>query len=245
MPLCPYAKGVKGTIVYCELAGRKVSSLKYPCKGRYQACPIYRARAGRRTARRVAEEKPQPAERVEEARPSAAEERPVEAEAPAPTSRAEESLPEAPSPPPPAPVAAEPSVRESPPSAEAVKAFTVKPGRAVCDPLFQANVILNAEESRDFQGTLQEIAALSRGKKDVIVYFAGTVTASGGQIRLVAYDGVVASVQVEPSRGEPPKCGAEALDYVKPDIVVSGVLYIASLSSLGMYGDQVKREASS
>lgn len=348
MPLCPYAKGVKGTIVHCELAGRKVSSLKYPCKGRYQACPIYRARAPtapaaqkeeeaqqgqtevqteakpaeaqqRRIgfrglgflARRRGREESKPAEQAEEAakrgrfgllrrgvsigrsrfisgrskgEPEAGQEQQAAAtggqgsgeeaktvdesriagtrgfrgarismssasfvggrtrreEA---KSKAEETESRAP----PAPVEAEAgaAVRASPPAVEAARAFTVKPGRSVCDPLFQANVILKAEESRDFQGTLQEIAALSRGKKESLVYFAGTIPATRGQIRLAAYDGVIASVQVVPSQGEPVKCGEEALEHVKPDMVVTGVLYVVGLDSMESYGERIKEEASS
>jgi len=244
LPLCPHAKRVKGTIVYCELAGRKVSSLKYPCKGRYQACPIYRARAGRRPARREeVEERPQPVgrvESVEEVARAAPEPEPVEAEAVA-APREEEAPPAAP---PAAPVAGEAAVRESPPNSEAVTAFPVKPGRSVCDPLFQANVILKAEESRDFRGTFQEIAALSRGREGTLIYFAGTITDVGAQVRLVAFNGVIVSVQVEPGRGETAKCGEEALEYVKPDAVVSGVLYFVSLQALEAYAERIREEAS-
>ena len=56
---CPYAKNIKGTIAYCELIRKKVSTLRFPCKGNYKRCPIY----ARYTARR--HEAPAPQPRVE------------------------------------------------------------------------------------------------------------------------------------------------------------------------------------
>ncbi len=78
--VCPYAKSIKGVIVECAAAGRKVSALRYPCRGRYQNCPIYRKAKERERAAaarsqgqaRVEAEKPKaPAEQ------SAAPEKPV------------------------------------------------------------------------------------------------------------------------------------------------------------------------
>ncbi len=56
---CPYAKNLKGTIAYCELIRKKVSTLRFPCKGNYRRCPIY----ARYTARK--REVPAPQPRVE------------------------------------------------------------------------------------------------------------------------------------------------------------------------------------
>ncbi len=42
---CPYGKK-KGFAVYCELLGKNVSPLKYPCTSdHYQRCPIYQKHA--------------------------------------------------------------------------------------------------------------------------------------------------------------------------------------------------------
>ncbi len=53
---CPYAKSIKGTIAYCELIRKKVSTLRFPCKGNYKRCPIY----ARYTARRREAPAPRP-----------------------------------------------------------------------------------------------------------------------------------------------------------------------------------------
>ena len=58
---CPYGEK-KGFAVYCRLAGKKVSPLKYPCTSEhYEKCPIYvkyakEVREVREEAPRVAEE---------------------------------------------------------------------------------------------------------------------------------------------------------------------------------------------
>ncbi len=61
--VCPHAGQQRGTIIYCNLARRKVSSLRYPCKGNFQLCPIYRAHVREVQVRREARvevETPQP-----------------------------------------------------------------------------------------------------------------------------------------------------------------------------------------
>jgi hypothetical protein len=39
--VCPYAKNIRGTIAFCTLINKKVSTLRFPCKGNYTRCPIY------------------------------------------------------------------------------------------------------------------------------------------------------------------------------------------------------------
>ncbi len=47
---CPYAKNIKGTIAYCDLLKKKVSTLRFPCKGNYKRCPIYARYTARKRA---------------------------------------------------------------------------------------------------------------------------------------------------------------------------------------------------
>jgi len=58
---CPYAKKIRGTVAFCSIINKKVSTLRYPCRGNYKRCPIYvryRARAAAPSAA-PAEETPQ------------------------------------------------------------------------------------------------------------------------------------------------------------------------------------------
>ena len=47
---CPYAKYIKGAVAYCILLNKKVSTMRYPCKGNYRRCPVYIRRGQRQAA---------------------------------------------------------------------------------------------------------------------------------------------------------------------------------------------------
>ncbi len=81
---CPYAKKIRGTIAFCTLLNRKVSTLRYPCKGNYRRCPIYiryqaRAAAPQGPAPEPAPPAPQTAPTAPPAQPAPA---PAEEKAP-------------------------------------------------------------------------------------------------------------------------------------------------------------------
>ncbi len=126
---CPYAKYIKGTIAYCTLLDKKVSTLRYPCKGNYRRCPIYVRRAGRA---------PRP-------RQEQAARREAEAQAREAPSRASQQAP-APAPAPrPAPAAAAPG--------------EVRPSEALCDSLVLASLIAGSRALATYRGPLSGLLA--------------------------------------------------------------------------------------
>ncbi len=65
---CPHAKTIKGAVAYCGIVKKKVSTLKFPCKGDYRRCPIYvRAKPQVGTAEESEPSQPPKAEKREEA----------------------------------------------------------------------------------------------------------------------------------------------------------------------------------
>ena len=218
--VCPYAKNIRGLVVYCEAARKKVSSLRYPCKGDYKKCPIYRRaqRAARREEKRAAKpEKPAPPRPVEAPVPR-------EEKLPAPTPAPQ---PPAPGPAPASPVpavAGAPTAGEEAPVASTsggVVAVAAAPpeetsivgsGRAACDSLVAAELLIVAQYLRARTGPLrslvEEIAGDS-GKEGggVVLFFTGDVKGVG-RVRGVAYGGRVTSFYFEKA-GER-YCGREA-----------------------------------
>lgn len=229
MPLCPYAREVKGTIVVCGLLRRKVSSLKYPCKGKYQACPIYRARAPRLAAAptRQAEEKPSQAGEASPPQESRVEERAEEAPVP------QEGVAEQPR-----ATAAPEEARPASGAAPGERGAAILKGSGiVCEALFQANILINAVSSEDFRGRIEEVARRSSAEENIVYYLAGNVDATGDRIRFVAFRGQILGVELETSEGK--LCGEDAAQRVKPDTEVRGLLYKVDIDSLGGYREQV------
>jgi len=72
---CPHAKQIRGTIAYCALLNRKVSTLRYPCKGNYRRCPVYIRHAAR--ARPAETPKPAPQAPPEQQAPPREEPKPA------------------------------------------------------------------------------------------------------------------------------------------------------------------------
>ncbi len=69
MAECPYAER-KGLAVYCKLANKKVSPLRYPCfSSHWQKCPIYREMAPKLEAEKKEERKEVKEERRVEEKP--------------------------------------------------------------------------------------------------------------------------------------------------------------------------------
>ncbi len=237
---CPYARDIKGAVAYCSLLGKKVSTLRYPCKGRYQRCPVYRARAPRETI-----EVPQPPPpirpeekpRAEEAKPEAKPVEPVEApqgpeapQAPAPSESAVE-----------APQAGATSEEAQPSEAEAAEEAkrwrSEKLVEQACDALTQASLVAFAEVNNVFSGSLEELLRLSTDYEGKIVYFRGR--AGEREVGLLVYQGVlIGAHSTEPEGGV--TCGDKAIEGLSLSTMISGIVYIASLTALPALQEAVK-----
>ncbi|MCE4599662.1 MAG: hypothetical protein F7C81_05635 [Desulfurococcales archaeon] len=196
---CPYAQDVRGAVAYCQLARRKVSTLRFPCKGNYRVCPIYVrlahiAQAGesyqrreqppaRPAQRQVAQETPQqqPAqarvERVEQPRPPEIEK---------PREKVEE---------------------EAPPK----KTVEWGSGEAICDSLILALLISAASTldvyRGDYQGLVNKLLELDTDPQSFLL-LVGTL--NGATVRATYKDYKVFSIMAE-VEGET-LCGGKALE---------------------------------
>ncbi len=153
--------------VYCKVLKKRVSTIRYPCKGRYELCPVYQMARRMEEERRVVEEKPK-----EEVREVTVEVRPAE---PSPTPPARE--PEtAPTPPPPPPRPEQPTLQ----TARAEEAVEIKPERRVIeeptllDLTDVSMIVIRAKLEKTFSASVDELVdkgcgALAEDKMGLIV----------------------------------------------------------------------------
>ncbi len=246
--VCPYAKNIRGAVAYCELLGGKVSTLKYPCKGRYQRCPIYRARAPRQAAReeafRPVEEAPRASQEAGAAKPA----EPVKATGEAAEVSAKEAagaragVEEGPQRSAEVEAAAEKEAREETIKEEAVVAGSgawraEKLVDQVCDTLVQASMVAFAESNRFFSGNLEELLALSSDYLDKVIYFNGK--SGNAELRVALYRGLVVGVEYVGPEGDR-SCGESAIKHINPSLNVTGMIYIVSLSALPALEEALK-----
>ncbi len=219
---CPYAKKIRGTIAYCSLINKKVSTLRYPCKGNYKRCPIYiryRARAAPAAPREQAPPQPPP-----QAPPAPAK------TPPAPTAPAR----------PPAP---QPS-RPQPQPAPSRGAVTVKPSKSLCDSLILAALITTARAldryAGDTKGLVEELISRTQGKS-LLLFFIGQ--SDGVSIRMLAHAGRVVYAF---ERGGSPVCGndAEALYREVLTRRVDGIIYEIRWEDIPLWRETVQSEFS-
>jgi len=219
--VCPYAKQIRGSIAFCQLIRKKVSTLRHPCKGNYKRCPIYQ-RYGARAApapRPRPEEKPKAKPPEEAVRPVTREERPV-----APV-RAEEAKRE------PVPT---PTPKSSGPS-------LLRPSKVLCDSLVLASLTVAAKPLGIARGKLEDIIK-SAGQyldKESFIFILGDI--AGYRMRIL-FAGNHATYSFE--KAGMPICGDEAgevLEKVRGS-EFNGIYYRVKLEDVPLWKDSILEE---
>ncbi len=218
--VCPYASRIKGAVAYCTILNKKVSTLRYPCKGNYKRCPIY----ARRPVKIEKEEKV--------ATPSIAEEKPVAIPAQPRQQPTIETVPETSK-----AVAKEESIPERP-----QLRIKLYPGGNICDSILLALLVSVAEAIGVFKGKYNELEEklLSIGTNGAFVFAAGK--ADEYRIRFAYSRNTIFSIMVEVDGTQ--KCGNEAIEIITPldrkdfDLV----LYSVSWNDLGSWGNELKKD---
>ena len=213
---------MKGVVAYCNIARKKVSMLKYPCRGNYKRCPIYIRRPISAVERR--EEKPK-IEEVRQAKPVLREEKPTVIQQSKPVERAE----------------IKPSIGRE--SVEVVEAkITWRPGDALCDSLLMAFMVTIAETIGVIRGdyNMVEEKLISIPTDGSFILAVGRVDNS--RVRFTYSNKIIFSMMVEKDGVQ--ECGKKALEYIKPvsDKIYDLVLYNISWNSLGGWANQLKKD---
>lgn len=229
---CPYAEQIKGTIAKCSLLNKKVSTMRYPCKGNYRRCPVYIRRG-------VQRELPKPVEETtpkQEAPPTPA---------PPPTPRVKK--PEAPAP----RVEKQPVKVERPsekpvemvkPKPAPVESF--KPSKALCDSLILASLTVSSKAEGIYRGPLNDLLDQLRShlSDDTILLVVGDYDEY--KIRLL-FKGKSARYSLE--KGGQPICGDEARELLEKlglEKKLDGVIYSVKLSDIPLWKEQILEELS-
>ncbi|MCE4620397.1 MAG: hypothetical protein F7C33_05165 [Desulfurococcales archaeon] len=223
--VCPYAKQIRGSIAFCQLIRKKVSTLRYPCKGNYKRCPIY-LRYG---ARAAPPPRPRPEERPRaEAKPPEEAVKPtVREERPAPPIKAEEAKRE------PAPTA--------PPSTRSGGPGVLKPSEALCDSLVLAGLTVAAKPLGIARGKLEDVVENARQylDKESFVFILGDI--AGYRMRIL-FAGNHATYSFE--KAGTPICGSEAeqiLGKVRGE-EFNGIYYRVKLEDVPLWRDSILKE---
>ncbi len=224
---CPYAKYIKGTIAYCTLLNKKVSTLRYPCKGNYRRCPIYVRRA-RRQREAPRQEQAQPQVEARQAQQPATPPSP-QAEAP----RAEPVQP-----------ASQPSTPASSqvqPGAVRVPS-AVEPSEALCDSLVLASLIAASNAVATYRGPLRNliIEASKYLGGEGFLFIVGRL--QGGLNVRMLYAGRIATFAFE--RQLQPVCGEEAVHLLSQlaGEQVDAVIYRVDWNSIPLWKDRIAKE---
>ncbi len=222
--VCPYAKQIRGSIAFCQLIRKKVSTLRYPCKGNYKRCPIY-LRYG---ARAAAAPRPRPEEKPKaEAKPSVEAVKPAEREEkPIVPVRVEEAKPE--------PVPTTPPARGGGPS-------VLRPSEALCDSLVLAGLTVAAKPLGIARGRLEDVVENARQylDKESFVFILGDI--AGYRMRIL-FAGNHATYSFE--KAGMPICGGEAekvLEKVKGE-EFNGIYYRVKLEDVPLWKDSILKE---
>lgn len=252
--VCPYAEWVKGTVAKCMLLNKKVSILRYPCKGNYRRCPVYIRRAPRREA------EAQPAQPTETAE--------ITVEKPIPPARVqrqqgpEKATVQEEKPVAPAVGRGEPRSVERPPVAEektgeAVKHVgegherraggVFKGSKVLCDSLVLASLTVSSHAETIYRGPLSGLKAEldKHVSSESIVFFVGDY----GDYKLrILYNGHTMRFSLE--KAGRTLCGEEAEKLIQElgsesIIDIDGVIYTVKLSDIPLWRDQILEELSS
>jgi len=223
---CPYAKTIRGTVAHCSIVNKKVSTLRYPCKGNYKRCPIYI-----RYSSRAAKTK-QPARQE------------APAAQPAPQQPATPTIPEQPSTPTPAPVEAQPTPAITPTSigVEAPKRGGMKPSKALCDTLILASLLAGAKSLGVYRGPLSGVKERIEEielKKGTFVFVTGDI--DGYKFRaLYAGDTITFAL----FRGGSPVCGEEAERLLQElaDKKLDANVYEVYWEKIPLWRDKIRME---
>lgn len=220
--VCPYATNVKGAVAYCTIINKKVSTLKYPCKGNYKRCSIY----ARRPVKKAGKE-PQ---------------KPKAPKAEAPQVQTEKRQEE------PKPIPVEPKIEARPTLTpvqqrkEASVKIKWRPGKAICDSLLLAVLVSMAEAVGVVKGTYRDLEGklLSLHTNGSFIFIVGRVDKI--RVRMVYSSGYVFSMMAEQDGNT--ICGQDALKLIEPitEKILDLVLYSVSWSSLDKWGDELKKD---
>lgn len=217
---CPYAEQIKGTIAKCTLLNRKVSTMRYPCKGNFRRCPVYIRRGVQREAPIETAQVPRVEEKVEERAPSTGEK---QARLETPTPRI--------------------SDRTKPREAEETditKQF--EPSKSLCDSLVLASLTVTAEAKGIYKGVLRQLPEKLKEylSPDVIVLVVGDY--NGYRMR-VLFKGRKVRYSLE--KGGEPLCGDRArsiLNELGLGGRLEGVVYTVKLTDIPLWRDQITGE---
>ncbi len=214
---CPYAANIKGAVAYCKILNKKVSTLKYPCKGNYKRCPVY--------IRRPIEIKP--VQKIqEEVKPEESIEKPVIEEKPKVT-----------------PVVQKPVAQPTPSEVKTVnRNIKWKPGKAICDTLLLTLLVTVSETIGIVKGSYRDLEEklLEVGTNGSFVFIVGNIDAF--KVKFTYSSKLVFSLMAERDGNQ--LCGEDALKEIEPlekrrfDLV----LYSVSWSSLGEWGSMLRKD---
>ncbi len=246
---CPHAKTIKGAVAYCNVVKKKVSTLKFPCKGDYRRCPIYvRARQQIEVERELtqetrqqtkppepatkpAETQPKPSEAKEEEtigppQPAAAQSAPIAEQA----SEAQETVGK--------PVEEKPAIEKS-----TVKPTRIvwQPGGALCDSMVIALLLVSSKSVGTYKGGYEGLEEMLKGMETngVFYYIAGDVDSL--RVRFTYANMKVFGLSVE--KDGRLICGDEALQILQPiekrrfDVVI----YSVSWDDVGPVVDKLRK----
>ena len=216
---CPYAKSIRGTVSHCSLVNKKVSTLRYPCKGNYRRCPIY-IRYGARAARPAARPRQQAQPRREQVEAQSR-----QAAAPQPAAQAAPSV----------------NVREAPPAPRGTTARgELRPSEALCDSLILASLTVAGRSIGVYRGPLEGLVRELEGKyeRGKFVFVVGTV--GGYKFRALYAGGVVTYSFAR----EAPICGQDAeklLGQLRGEYL-DAVLYEIDWNNIPLWRDRIASE---
>ncbi len=218
---CPYAKEIRGTTAYCTLLKKKVSTLRFPCKGNYKRCPVYIRYGGRA---RVA---PAP-RREEKTRPA------PKQTLPQPTT-------------PPAPQQAQtPVTTQTPPQPASLPApspagANIVPSEALCDSLILAALLTSGRAVETYRGPLRGLLDYLNKKvpSDKLIFVIGPV--GEHSFRGLYFNGKL-SFAFEKSGT--PVCGAEAERVLKEhgDDSIDAIIYEVAWEMIPLWKDLIMKE---
>ncbi len=215
---CPYAKNIRGTVAYCSLLGKKVSTLRFPCKGNYKRCPIYIRYSGRQRApERRAKPQTPPPETVQTPQPRK--------ETPAQAPQIEASTAR--------------TVAEERPASTG----NIKPSEVLCDSLILAALLASGtlvdRYNGDFAGLLSTLNAKHAGGELIFIvghlgsYSLRALYRSGKLVYAFESNGVTI-------------CGADAEKLLEDNInmPLDAILYKVEWENIPLWRDTIVKELS-
>ena len=215
--VCPYAKQIRGTIALCSLINRKVSTLRYPCKGNYRRCPIYNRYAAARETLPSEATEAKPAKEIAslgEARQQTVKEK---------------------------------VAPEAAPSRIEVKAKSwkdlFKPSEALCDSLILASLTVSGKAVGIYRGSLSGLVKdiqkyLKEGEFLLVV---GDI---GGYRARILFMGELARFAFEKDGN--PICGEDASKVLEEvaESTIDAVVYSVRLEDIPLWKDRILKELS-